>query len=689
MNTLYHYPPMPPNTDPAVIRPSAAFKKNVVNVILAMLLFVVVYLLLLVAAVAIAIAFGLAGAGLMSAYPSFLTLVLGLGLIFSGLMLLYFLVKFIFKRSVTDRSGMLEVTRQDQPELFEFIRQLTTETKSPFPKRIYLTADVNAGVFYDSSFWSMFFPVRKNLQIGLGLINCLNLSEFKAVMAHEFGHFSQRSMKFGSYTYNMNRVIYNMLYDNDSYAKTLDAVGRIHSFVRLGVYINIQMVRGIQELLKKIYIVVNRNYLSLSRQMEFHADAISAYVTGSNQTISSLRRIELSQLCYNSMFSYLNVLAKDKKRPESIYPTHMAVMNLFAGNHQLQVDATGMPVINKKLAVLNNTQIVIADQWSSHPSMDEREQHLNAIHISSPVTDTPAWALFRDVEQLQRSLSNIVYESVTEKYDVIDAAAVKQRFDEEAEANTYNKIYKGYYNGRHITCFDVDGLIALPYQNTGLSFNQWFADEQANLPERISGLEADINTARAIYEGTAIKTFDFKGNRYTQIDAPNVEKHLQAELKEAREKLIQSDKDIFLFCYHHSANGGKIAEAYRQFFPVQQQTQDMLAACDELLAAMNPVYSNMQQSDIELTLNKVYELEKTFKPKMQDLLNNAQYQASVGQEEHEAIEDYLSKDWVYYATMYNNTTIAKFNKAMNAYYAIVNGYYFTRKKHLLNLQLDE
>jgi len=33
--------------------------------------------------------------------------------------------------------------------------------------------------FYNSSFWSMFLPVRKNLEIGLGLVNSINISEFK------------------------------------------------------------------------------------------------------------------------------------------------------------------------------------------------------------------------------------------------------------------------------------------------------------------------------------------------------------------------------------------------------------------------------------------------------------------------------------------------------------------------------
>jgi len=58
-------------------------------------------------------------------------------------------------------------------------------------------------------------PGRKNLVIGLGLVNRLNLSEFKAVLAHEFGHFSQNSMKLGSYVYTSNRIIGEIVFGRD------------------------------------------------------------------------------------------------------------------------------------------------------------------------------------------------------------------------------------------------------------------------------------------------------------------------------------------------------------------------------------------------------------------------------------------------------------------------------------------
>jgi len=160
---------------------------------------------------------------------------------------------------------LVEVKKMEQPELFAFIKRLTREIGAPFPKKIYFSPDVNASVFYNSSFWSMFLPVRKNLQIGLGLVNAVSVSELKAVLAHEFGHFSQRSMKLGSYVYNMNQVIYNMLYDNDGYGKALDQWSNLSGYFHFFASLTVGIVKGVQFILQKMYGLINENYMSLSR----------------------------------------------------------------------------------------------------------------------------------------------------------------------------------------------------------------------------------------------------------------------------------------------------------------------------------------------------------------------------------------------------------------------------------------
>ncbi|WP_121809363.1 M48 family metallopeptidase [Mucilaginibacter kameinonensis] len=305
-NLTLSYPPMPAGADKNVVKPSKAFKKYVYLSIGAILLFILTYLFLLCGSLAIAVAFGMVGYYIILAGIGFWGLLLGISLMIAGVLLVYFVIKFLFKRSRTDYSGMIEINAGDQPELFRFINQVTAEAQAPSPKRIFVSPEVNAGVFYTSSFWSMFFPVRKNLNIGLGLVNSVNISEFKAVMAHEFGHFSQRSMKFGSYIYNLNKVIYNMLYDNEGYGKLLNQWARIYNMFRMMAMLNIQIIRGIQFVLRKVYGVLNKTYLGLSREMEFHADAVAAYVSGSNQVLTSLKRIDIGHASYSTLINYLN-----------------------------------------------------------------------------------------------------------------------------------------------------------------------------------------------------------------------------------------------------------------------------------------------------------------------------------------------------------------------------------------------
>jgi len=226
--TTFIYPATPGNVPSRITEPSAAFKKEVAGTMGSIIFFFVVYILLFLLSIALIIGCLYGGFMIIVTIPKMITILIGLGLIGLGIMVFVFLIKFMFAVSKFDNSGSIEITEKDQPKLFAFIRQLTKDTQTPFPKKIYLSPEVNACVFYNSSFWSMFFPVRKNLQIGLGLVNIVSVSEFKAVMAHEFGHFSQRSMKLGSFVYNVNKVIFNMLFENNSYKNFLQGWANVH-----------------------------------------------------------------------------------------------------------------------------------------------------------------------------------------------------------------------------------------------------------------------------------------------------------------------------------------------------------------------------------------------------------------------------------------------------------------------------
>lgn len=684
--SILNYPPAPANPDDGVTCASVSFKKSVVNVALAMLLFILVYLLVLVAALALIVGVAFAGIKLVSAVHNLWLLILSLSLVLSSVMLFYFLIRFVFKKQERDYSSMIEVTEDDQPILYQFLRQLTTEAQSPFPKKVFLSAEVNAGVFYDTSFWNLFFPAKKNLQIGLGLVNSLNLSEFKAVMAHEFGHFSQRSMKMGAYSYNMNHVIYNLLFDNENYDDTMRVVKDLHWSISIGVSINLFLIKHIQNLMIRVYKTVNKAYMQLSREMEFNADAVAAYVAGSNHSINCLRRLEVADLCFNEMFVYLQTLTKDKKRPANIYPHHLTTMKFFSETHQLPLDEFGIPLLDKKITAINNTRINIEDQWASHPTLKDREYYLQKLNLSTPTINLSAWSIFHEPEKLQIALTNIVYANTSEKPDIIDDDIIHAAYIKFNTEHSLSNVYEGFYNGRLITFFDVDESVKQPAAASGL--DSLLGEENYSIPSRINGLNTDIAILDHITANNEVKTFDFDGAKYDKNKAEEIRSLLAEEQNHLENDLKTLDEQIFRYFYHNSTQPESIISEYKEMFYQQEKAKSDINLYTEMVTAANRVFSTMTFNDIELVLNLIYQHEENLKPRLEELLNDPKYSSVVNPDNQKHLKMYLSKKWTYFThPEYDEPSILVLTQALSAFYEIVTNKLFFSKKHLTDTQL--
>lgn len=567
------YPSAPLNVFPEKLVPSASFKTQVAKVITTIFLFLIVYLILIITATALAAACIYAGIAIIIAMPKFLTAMVGLGLIAFAGSVLFFLVKFIFAVTKNNNDGRIEITEDEQPALFAFIRQLTIDTNTQFPKKIFLSPDVNACVFYHSSFWSMFLPVRKNLEIGVGLINSINLSEFKAVMAHEFGHFSQRSMKLASFTYNTNRIIYNMLYDNTSYTSFLQSWGNIHGILGLFAILTSKIAVGIQLILKGMYKLINKSYLALSREMEFHADTIAASVAGGNNLVSALSRIEVAGSCYSSALETANIFLKDKKVAKNIYLHQLTVFRHMAKTHELPLKQ-GLPEISFQfISSFSKSRINYKDQWASHPTLEERKQHMESVAMNAASDESSPWQLFSNAATLQETITGTLYAHLphdpdNKTYDENDFEIwhTAQLFDYELPA-----AYKGFYDSRYV---DLDGwnFISMSESPVTFTFDQLFNDENGQLQSSIRTNERDIETLKAIKEKRIdTSSFDFDGVKYTISDCDEIIQQLEKENTEANEKQASLDKQAFAFFCQY--NKEMIIDAYQLYSARRKKNQ--------------------------------------------------------------------------------------------------------------------
>jgi Zn-dependent protease with chaperone function len=580
------------NTKPNVLEVSPEFKKEATKCILAIAAFIAVYLLLIVAAIGLVVGSVYAGIFVISIRVSFYTLLIGLGLAGFGVMVVVFLFKFLFSSSKEDATNRVEITAKDEPSLFEMIYNLADETGARRPKKVFLIPDVNASVFYHSSFWSMFFPVRKNLNIGLGLVNMVNVSELKAVIAHEFGHFSQKSMKVGSWVYQMNKVIYDMLYNNQDYANALGAMSGAHAIFSFFASITVKVVQGIQWVLQQMFTVINKSYMGLSQQMEFHADLVAASVCGSNNIISALRRAEFAEVGYAATLDLCNEAWKQKKVVNDFFTDHRLVVTNLARRNQISL-VEGMPVIEEVNNTTVTSRINCKNQWASHPPLEERNEYLQPFGLTAEVNTASAWSLFNEKEKWKEQLTKKIYTAIPQ--EEIQGSLTENEFEElmlrQEQQFSFPPLFKEYYNGRIIAVFDVEALVNEPFVIK--NFEEIFTEEIYLLPRRIEILAQDIALLEAISKKEiTTRSFDFDGEKRDANEASEVKSQLETELEEKKKELLAADQRAFRYFYAIAplAEAEKLKRHYQEYFATREKSDAFVARANQFMSLLSPIY---------------------------------------------------------------------------------------------------
>lgn len=567
----FQYPPSPVLKDDSLLQPSPSFKENVYAMIRGITGFVMLYILMIISSAALLAGCCFIGFGMIVFKPMWLTLAAGLGIAALGIMVFLFLVKFIFAKTSEEDALQVEIKEKDHPQLFAFIRQLTEEVKTDFPKRIFLVPDVNAAVLYNSGFWSMFLPVRKNLRIGLGLVNSLTLSEFKAVLAHEFGHFSQRSMKLGSYVYTMNRVIYNLVNHRDSWDDLLEGWANAGGVFGMFAGITYWIVNQVRQLLVSVYQKLNIRYMALSREMEYHADLVACSVSGTVPMIQTLRKIELTDSSYQFALSKLNQLVAQKKKAIDLYRFHTLCTQFLATAYKLtRVDHT-LTISDQDLdQQIIKSRINVKDQWASHPSREDREKNINAVQLPVELVNTSAWELFTDAEKWRRQMTNHLYtvgQLNPEHLETLDHELFLADLEKNQKENTLPLVYNGFYDNRLIKEFTINEAKQL---TADLSFEDLFSTSTQEFIKRHHSNQSDLELIKKLrFTLQKDDVFEFDFVKYNKTDIPRLIESLEQEIERDSQKVTKLDQQVFHYFYRLSqqqGRGDELEQAYQNIY---------------------------------------------------------------------------------------------------------------------------
>jgi len=536
-----YYPGGPADVPQGLASPSQRYRRHAWVATAGLLFFILAY-------------FGFAGwlawtawrvlSGLPNAGDEFLwSLIAGA----SAALLAIFMLKALFFVQRGQGSGDLEITAAEQPVLFDFLNRLADDVRAPRPHRVYVSGGVNAAVFYDLSIANLLIPSRKNLEIGLGLVNVLSLGELKAVLAHEFGHFAQRTMAVGRWVYVAQQIAGHIVARRDAFDRLLSTLSRIDlriAWIGWLLQIIVWSIRSLIDMLFRLVVLAQR---ALSREMEFQADLVSVSVTGSDALIHALHRLAAADDAWHRTLAF----AADEQRAGRPVKDLFAVQTRIIANLRNVLDdahygdapaeAPGPETRVFKVAVAAPPRM-----WSTHPSNSDREENAKRTYVPAAIDARSAWCVFADPETLRERVSK----QLVGKMDSVPVPTEQTlaQLDGQYQRSYLDRRYRGAYLGRSIVrhARELSELYGPePSGAAATGFDALYPESLSDDIERLRELEQEKGLLEALRAGQLTApggVIKHRGREISRKGLPGVIEAVRREIEAAAERVRAHDR---------------------------------------------------------------------------------------------------------------------------------------------------
>ncbi|HTJ18887.1 MAG TPA: M48 family metalloprotease, partial [Steroidobacteraceae bacterium] len=445
----------------------------------------------------------------------------------------------------------IEVTAEDQPRLFAFINRLADEAGAPRAHRVFLSPRVNAAVFYDLSVLNLLFPSRKNLEIGLGLVNAVSLGELKAVLAHEFGHFGQRSMAVGRWVYIAQQIAGHIIAKRDALDSFLRGLSRVDLRIAWVGWLLSLIVWSIRSLMETVFRLVVLAQRALSREMEYQADLVAVSLTGSDALIHALYKLNVADEAWERSLAFADSEAREKRSIVDLFAVQKHITEKL--RHVLDDPSYGQvaPLPTDKPQEHRVFKTALAQpprMWSTHPANSERELNAKRRYIAAKIDDRSAWELFDDVPDLKKNMTAHVFRSVQEAADVPLEQSLG-KLDEQFNRAYYDRSYRGAYLGRPLARHAKQAADlyapALLAEHIATELAAIYPQSLTNDLTKLRGLEEEKATLQGLKEGfltASSGVIRYRGKDLKRGDLQDALDEVQGELDKARETVLAHDR---------------------------------------------------------------------------------------------------------------------------------------------------
>ncbi|MEU3978731.1 M48 family metalloprotease [Streptomyces sp. NPDC026672] len=201
-----------------------------------------------------------------------------------------------------DPAGIL-VTEADEPRLWALVRELAEAAGTRAPGRIVLTGDVNAAVGEEPRLLGL-LPGPRRLYLGVPLLTGLSEAQLRAVIAHEYGHFTGGDTRLSALVVRgrvqIGRIVERFhakadgkraaerARQEEAAAKRVAKGKKAKGVDTSGAGVTYRAMAAIYTAYAKVYL---RATLATARGQEYAADLTAARIAGRDATASALREI--------------------------------------------------------------------------------------------------------------------------------------------------------------------------------------------------------------------------------------------------------------------------------------------------------------------------------------------------------------------------------------------------------------
>ena len=193
------------------------------------------------------------------------------------------------RRDKFSAPGML-LDRSTQPRLFVELDSIAAALNETLPREVYLVGAPNA--FVADRGGVMGFGSRRVMGLGLPLLSLLTVSQFRAVLAHEFAHYYGGDTRLGPWVYKTRTSIVRIF-------ENIGSVGELARIAILGV-----MYMVVATLLKGYFVAFLRTINLVSRRQEYRADELACLVAGRQNLIDGLQTVHRAATAWPAFWNH-------------------------------------------------------------------------------------------------------------------------------------------------------------------------------------------------------------------------------------------------------------------------------------------------------------------------------------------------------------------------------------------------